>query len=408
MDQAEFVDRHVGELTSLCGELVRIPSENPPGDERAVVSALRDAAQRFGLPDMSIESLDPTRPNLLVRLRGAPGDRKLLFVTHTDTKPVGETSTWTRPPMDGEIEDRWLYGRGACDAKASVVAMLGAAWAIAACQCPFAGELLLVFAADEEAGGEFGVRHLLANGLSGTAAVVGEPTGFESGFEFLHVAGRGMYNFKIRVRGQQGHSGLSDLLKPVNANLKAAELLLKLHGEFKPSCPRHPQFPDGATVNAGVWTHGGVFYGVTPGEAEFGTDIRTVPGMSRDALRAELAAFLDSVCAADPDMVAELVEEPDPLGWSPAYEIAPDHALVQSARQALGAVLGKEPPLAGYPATTDARFLCLAQIPALPALGPGLLTDAHAADERVAVADIAAGAKIYALTALKYLAMPTK
>jgi acetylornithine deacetylase/succinyl-diaminopimelate desuccinylase-like protein len=408
MDPIEFVDRHAEELISLCGELVRIPSENPPGDERAVVSALQDAAQRFGLADAFVEALDPKRPNLLVRLRGAVGSRKLLFITHVDTKAVGETSKWTRPPMDGKVEGEWLYGRGACDAKASVAAMLGAAWAISACQWPFAGELLLVFAADEEAGGGFGMRHLLAKGLSGTAAVVGEPSGFRSSFEFLHVASRGMYNFKIRVRGQQGHSGLSDLLKPVNANLKAAELLLKLHREFKPACPRHPQFPDGATVNAGVWTHGGVFYGVTPGEAEFGTDIRTVPGMSRDTLRAELTAFLEAASAADPDLDAELLEEPAPLGWGPAYEISPDHALVQSAREALAAVLGKEPPLAGYPAITDARFLCRAQIPALPALGPGLLTDAHAADERVAVADIAAGAKIYTLTALNYLVTSPK
>ena len=141
MGPIEFVDRHVEGLTSLCAELVRIPSENPPGDERAVVSALRQAAQRFGFADVRVEARAPERPNLLVRVRGAPGNRKLLFVTHVDTKAVGERSKWTRPPFEGKIESGWLYGRGACDAKASVAAMLGAAWAIAACQCPFSGEL---------------------------------------------------------------------------------------------------------------------------------------------------------------------------------------------------------------------------------------------------------------------------
>jgi len=356
MDPIDFLEDHAADLTALCAQLVRTPSENPPGDERRVVCALAEAARGFGLGDVSIEALAPERPNLLVRLAGAPGDRTLLLVSHVDTKPVGDTANWTMPPLEGGIQGDWLYGRGACDAKASVTAMLGAAWALAACRCPFAGELVLAFTADEEGRSEFGVRYLLEKGLTCTAAVMGEPSGIRSGFDSFHVAGRGIYNFKIAVRGRQSHSGLSDVLHPVNANLKAAELLLKLKKDFRPSCPAHPLFPDGATVNAGVWMHGGVFYGVIPGEAEVGTDIRVIPGMSRDRLRAELEAFIEDLTCADPDLDAALIEEPGPLAWSTPQEIDANHPLVLSARRAMTNVLGSEPPLAGYPATTDARF----------------------------------------------------
>src|SRR5207244_3817895 len=107
------------------------------------------------------------------------------------------------------------------------------------------------------------------------------------------------------------------------------------------------------TVNVGVTARAGVFYGVYPGEAEFACDIRTVPGMTRESVEADLIAFLDAARADDPELDAELVFEV----WVPSTEIAPDEPVVLALREAAGRVLGAEPPLAGFPGATDAALL---------------------------------------------------
>ena len=77
------------------------------------------------------------------------------------------------------------------------------------------------------------------------------------------------------------HSALSDQFPAVNASVKLAELMIALDREFKPNFAPHPFYSSGVTVNLGVQLSGGVYFGVYPGYAEFGTDIRTVPGMKR-------------------------------------------------------------------------------------------------------------------------------
>ena len=405
MDPLTFIDDHAEALITLARDLVRTRSVNPPGDERAAAVVAQRAAQRFGLEDSWIEEFEPGRANLLVRLRGPECNRRLLFVSHLDTKPVGNAAEWTVPPFEGVRHEGRLYGLGACDAKASVAAMVGAAGALAAADTPVAGELLLVLAADEEGPSTRGVQALVARGLTADAAIVGEPAGIHDGFDFLHVAGRGMFSFRVRVHGNQTHSGLSDVLHPVNANLKAAQLLLRLHDGFRPRFDPHPAFPTGPTVNAGTLFDCRGAYGVIPGEAEFVTDVRVIPGMQREGLQAEVAAFLEHARASDPDLDAEVVADPGRLGWSAPQEIASDHALVQHVRAAMRRVLGREPVTGGYPATTDARYLSTAGIPTLPALGPGRITLAHAPDEWVAEREIVDGAKIYALGAAAFLGM---
>lgn len=403
MDPLTFIEDHAEELVALTRDLVRTPSQNPPGNERAVAAVLQQAARRLGLTDSWIEEVEAERANLLVRLRGPECDRRLLFVSHLDTKPVGNAADWTVPPFEGVRRQGRLYGLGACDAKASVAAMIGAAAALSVSDRRPRGELLLVLAADEEGPSTRGVQALVARGLTADAAIVGEPAGIRDGFDFLHVAGRGMFTFRIRIHGNQTHSGLSDVLRPVNASLKAAELLLRLNDTFHPRFSPHPAFPAGPTVNAGTLLQGGGAYGVIPGEAEFVTDIRVIPGMERESLQAEVAAFLEHAHACDPDLAADVVADPGRLGWSAPQEIAPDHALVRHARDAMRRVLGREPVTGGYPATTDARYLSTVGIPTLPALGPGRITLAHAPDEWVAEREIVDGAKIYALAADAFL-----
>lgn len=198
------------------------------------------------------------------------------------------------------------------------------------------------------------------------------------------------------------HSSLSDQVPSVNASVKLAQILTRMSTEFRPRHPTDPRVPGGPTVNLGVTLKGGVFFGVYPGRAEFGIDVRTIPGMTRDGLEADIAAFMDRLRHEDPELDVSVEPVPN-LEWFPPSSIDPGHPLVAAAQGAARAVLGREVPLGTMPAFTDGTHWHLAGVACIPAFGPGSLLLAHRPNEYVAVEEVAAAARIYALTALRYL-----
>jgi acetylornithine deacetylase/succinyl-diaminopimelate desuccinylase-like protein len=233
--------------------------------------------------------------------------------------------------------------------------------------------------------------------------LVGEPTGIDWPWEYIGVVARGISCFRIVVRGTQMHSSLTDRLPSVNASAKLGGVLAR----FAELCPRfalEPGCPPCAPkVNVGVTLRGGVFYGVCPGEAEFGVDVRLVPGMRREDLEEDVEQLLRVLRDEDPELDV-MVEWLDGLDWLEPQRIDADHPLVAAARGAAADVLGRELPAAVFPGGTDAGYWQSAGMPALPALGPGLLRHAHAPNESVGVDEIVAASRIYALTALRFLA----
>jgi acetylornithine deacetylase len=261
----------------------------------------------------------------------------------------------------------------------------------------------LVLTADEEAGSRHGAAWLAASGhLQGDAAVLGEPCGIEREWEAVDVVSRGAALFRVRVRGTQMHSSLSDRLPAVNATVQMARLIERMDRELPGRLRRPPASLAGLepTLNVGVTAKAGVFYGVYPGEAEFACDLRTVPGMTREELEEDLRAFLADAAADDPALDAELDFEL----WVPATEIEPAHPLVTALQEASGAVLGEQRPVGVFPGATDAAHLQLtAGIPTVGAFGPGFLPRAHAPNESAPVEGIVQAAEIYALAAQRYL-----
>ncbi len=283
------------EILEFARDLIRTPSVNPPGDETAVATLVVDRLRSLGIDDVRIEAEIAERPNVIARVPGHAARPALILSGHLDTKPHGDRAAWRTDPWDPVLDQTRLVGLGSGDMKAAVAGMVYAAGAIrAAGGCT--GALVLVFTADEEAGSTHGSRWLATSGrLQADAAIIGEPSGIINEWEAIHLVSRGAALFRVRVHGTQMHSSVSDRFPAVNATVQMARLIDRMDRELKArlSYAGHPLGGLGPTVNVGVMASAGVFYGIYPGMAEFACDIRTLPGMTREALEDDLRAFLD-------------------------------------------------------------------------------------------------------------------
>jgi succinyl-diaminopimelate desuccinylase len=385
------------DVVELARELIRAASPNPPGDERAVAAVIDDAARVLGLPPAQRIARDAHRPNLLTTLDFGPGGRHLVLSGHMDTKPVGD-ARWSADPLGAEVDGDRLYGLGSADMKAAIAAMLAAA-ALVLQDPPASGRLSLLFTADEEDGGAFGARHVAATvPLEADGVVIGEPGGIEEDFDRLHLVSRGIARMRLVARANQGHSSLSDELGARSAGVDAARAVVAVHDDLELAPPpnEHGLIGWHATVNTGLAYRGGVGYGVLPGRVAVDTEVRLLPGMERAAVGGAFERTLRAVSGRTGAELELAFDEP-PNDWLPATLVEPEHPLAATAERACAAVLGRVPEPAVFPGTTDATwFTELQGMPALPALGPGLLRRAHAADEWVSVDAMRRAVDLYA------------
>jgi acetylornithine deacetylase len=328
---------------------------------------------------------------------------------HLDTKPVGDAlPLWHSDPVLPEIREGLLYGLGTSDMKGAVAAMVFAALALRESGVPRpGGDLVLAFVADEEAGGSLGSKFLAPKLADVDACLIGEPSGWEHDWQGLHLVSRGVSCFRIRVRGTQMHSSLSDRMPSVNASLRMAELLVALGDELELDFTPHPLGGATPTLNVGVLVSGGVYFGVVPGLAEFACDLRTLPGMTEAGVRAALERWLDAHRSALPELEVECTFEPG-LSWVPAAEVAPEHPLVVAAQAAADEVLGSAPPLSVFSGGTDAPWFEGVGIPTIPSFGPGILTCCHGPNEYVSIESVHQAARIYARIASRYCDLPAE
>jgi succinyl-diaminopimelate desuccinylase len=364
-------------VVELTTALIEAPSPNPPGDERAVAAVASEA-----LPVAPrVIAAAPERPNLLATLDFGPGGRHLVLCGHIDTKPVGGAA-WSVDPFRATIDGDRLYGLGSTDMKGAVAAMIVAASRMR----PARGRLSLLLVADEEAGAAYGAK-VVAPEIDADAIVIGEPCGVETDFDRLPLVSRGIARWRAVARGEQGHSSLSG--GPSNAGVEAARAVVALADGGPLAAPPNRYGLDGweLTLNPALRFDGGVGYGVLPAEIAALCEVRLLPGTSRDALTAELRVRMNGVAL-----------EWDEVDWLEATAVAPGDPVALAARRALGDV-----PDSVFPGTTDAAWLA-PRAPTLPALGPGLLSRAHAADEWVSVEALHRTVDLYVALAEEFCA----
>lgn len=368
---------------------IAISSQNPPGGEDAVADYLAGLLRAAG-GDVTMQEVEPGRPNVLAAFRFGPGP-DLMLTAHTDTVPV--TPGAIRDLLRATEEDGLLYGRGACDDKGPLLAMLAACRLVAArarAGMPLRGTLWFAGVMGEESGGE-GSRYLAANGPLPDAAVVGEPTEMEP------VLGhKGSYRKRFVFHGRAVHS--SDPSLGENAGYHAARFVSAVEDlNEELATVTHPLFGR-AVVSANV-IRGGEKVIVVPDRCEVHVDRRLLPGETEAVAAAEMEVILDRLRDRYPALRVDV--EDLGMGKTPA-ELAPDHPLARTLKRCIEEVTGREAAFGGYRAGTDMTFFTAAGVPTM-IFGPGSISVAHTVDEMIPLDEFDAAVLVYARLAERFL-----
>ncbi len=386
------------EVVALTRELIAVPSENPPGDERAVAALCAERLRALGAEDVRIAGGSPERPNVLAHLPGRRPGPTLLLCGHVDTKPPGELADWTSDPFAAEVRDGRLYGLGACDMKGGVAAILVAAAALLEGDGIDRGAVAIALTADEEGGSTLGASWLARNGLlAADAAIIPEAAGIDRDWEMLAIGCRGGALFRVDVTGTTGHTALADRDGGTTATLAAARLIDRLDRGLR----RLP----GAAVNIGATISGGVNYGVRAATASFRCDVRFPDELTVADIDAVIGDTLARFGDEHPGVTTNVRD--DEIEGAPyaATAVAPDSAVARACREAAADVLGTAPPDAIFPAATDSLFVQgIAGIPTMPAFGPGRLREAHRPDEYVSLSSLELAPQLLEQAARRFLA----
>ncbi len=364
-------------LTALLQQLVRIPSVNPDNDPGTALTGEREIAlfltgwlESIGA-EVTLEEIRPGRPNLIARFAPMDGRPRILLGPHLDTVGV---AGMTVDPFGGEIHGGRLWGRGACDTKGPMAAML---WALHENRDRLASMPVAVdfvgFMGEES--GQWGSRDFAKNhGGEYVFALVGEPTSMN----IVHVT-KGSLWTTLRATGRAAHSSMPE--RGENAILKLTRALDRLdaHLVSRLATYTHPML-GGCTLNIGV-IRGGSRPNIVPDLAEAELDIRITPALAEAGGALELLQEM----IASHELPVEIVNPHE----NPPMETSADHPMIQR-------LLETDPAcsLTGAPWFSDAAHLAKGGIPAI-CIGPGKIDQAHTADEFIELTALEQGAEFF-------------
>jgi acetylornithine deacetylase/succinyl-diaminopimelate desuccinylase-like protein len=414
----------------LLQQLIRFDTTNPPGNEAACISYIRDLLTEAEVPTMLL-ARNPARPNLIARLPGQGHAPPLLLQGHIDVVTT-EHQLWQYPPFEGKEVDGYIWGRGALDMKGGVAMMLAAFLRAKAEGAALPEDVVLAVLCDEEAGSDDGARYLVeqhAEAFGEIHYALGEFGGFSlsvGGRKFypIQVAEKQLCRMKARVHGPAGHGSvpmhggamakLSQLLHqldthrlPVHVTPIACQMVETMRSALPPALNsifsqlldpvRTDQVLDGLgpqgllfdpllhnTVNATI-VRGGNTINVVPSTIELELDGRLLPGYGPADMITELRAIV-----GDEVELELLRHDPGPA--------EPDLGLFETLADSLRELDPEGIPVPLFiPGVTDARFFSRLGIQTygfIPMQLPeafNFMQAIHAADERIPVAALEFG-----------------
>jgi acetylornithine deacetylase/succinyl-diaminopimelate desuccinylase family protein len=392
---ARALDAHKEAILTLCEELIRIPSENPPGNHyRECADRLHLELDRLGLDHRVVEAPDDhDRPRYNVLGFHGGGRRTLYFHGHYDVVPAQSREQFSPVVRGGR-----LYGRGSTDMKSGLAAMIYATYLLKELKVPLRGRIGLCLVADEETGGRGGSAYLDQLGLLGQDAVAmltPEPT---SGV--IWNANRGAITLQVTVKGRSAHVGLQH--QGINAferMLRVAAALQDLKAEVEAHKTGYRIVPEAAAhsiLMLGGRVEGGTNFNVVPDTCTFTVERRFNPEEDLEAEKARLFALFDQ--ARQQGIQLEI----DVLQAGPSCGVAADHPVALALAETAGTVTGQRPTFEMCPGLLETRWYARRGIPAF-AYGPGFLEVAHGPNEIVEIERVFQHTLIYSLIAARLL-----
>ncbi len=398
-----WIDAHFGEQVSFLQELVRVPTDTPPGNnaphaERTaeLLQALGMTAEKHAVPAEQVASHGlASITNLIVRRNYGTGIT-IALNAHGDVVPPGEG--WTHDPYGAEIVDGKLYGRAAAVSKSDFASYTFAVRALESLGAQLVGNIELHFTYDEEFGGELGPGWLLRENLTRPDLLVAAGFSYE-----VITAHNGCLQLEVTVNGQMAHAAIPD--SGVDALQAAHGILGKLYAQNEVNRTITSKVP-GIThpyLNVG-WIQGGTNTNVVPGKVVFKLDRRMIPEEDPVQVEADVRAIIADAAAQWPGITIDIRRLMLARSLLPLDGNRP---MVQALQTHGEQVFGEPIPAMGTPLYTDVRLYGEYGVPAvIYGAGPRTVLESNAkrADEHLVLADLAGATKVLARALFDMLA----
>lgn len=403
----DFLEREFIRQVEFLAELVRVPSDNPPGDcapaaERAheLLESLLDLEVETDVVPAALVKANGmlSAANLIVRRRFGRGGPTIALNAHGDVVPPGQG--WTRDPYGAEIIDDLdhglvMFGRGVAVSKSDFATYTWALLALIELEkhgVPLHGAVELHFTYDEEVGGNIGPKRLMEQQLSKPDLVI--CAGFSYAITSAH---NGCLHLEVVITGKSGHAAIPS--SGVDALEAATDVLNALYSHRNELSHRRSKVPgiDAPTLNIGL-IQGGINTNVVPDRVTLRLDRRIIPEESLATAESQLRALIQAAIAHRPDISVDINRI---LAAEPLLELPGAARIIIALRTHAEEEAGVAIPVHGVPLYTDARHYSTAGIPTvLYGAGPRTLQEAngHGADECLRLSDLRKATAVVALT----------
>lgn len=394
-----YIGRKHNEQVRFLAELVKVPSDNPPGNCAPHALRVVELLTLLGFhvechripSDLVMAAGMVSAMNLIVRRQFGTGSGPVIALNaHGDVVPPGEG--WTTEPYGAEIHDGTMYGRGVAVSKSDIATYAFALKSLEDADLPLNGTVELHFTYDEEVGGLVGPSWLLQQNLTSPDFVI------SAGFSYsVVVAHNGCLHLEVRVAGRSAHAARPD--SGIDALEATTKLLTSLYALRQSYVSRRSNMPgiDHPTLVVGLIS-GGINTNVVPDVVTMRLDRRIIPEEDPAEVERELTTHIEMRCAAMPGISVNVRRI---LLAEPLKPLPGQRHLVAAIRKHASDVFGESIPANGVALYTDARHYNAANIPTvLYGAGPRTLLEAngHRADEKLVLEDLCKATQVVALS----------
>jgi succinyl-diaminopimelate desuccinylase len=405
----QWIDQHFDEQVAFLQQLVRVPTDTPPGNNTPhaektaeLLHAMGLTAEKHAVPDAAVKAAGlQSITNLIVRRKFGDAGKTIALNAHGDVVPPGEG--WTTDPYGGEIKDGKLYGRAAAVSKCDFSTYTFALRALEAVAKPSQGTVELHFTYDEEFGGELGPDWLLKHQLTQPDLMVA------AGFSYqCVVAHNGCLQMQVTVHGEMSHAAIPDSgVDALQGAVHILNALYALNADYKKISSKvegitHPY------LNVGLIS-GGTNTNVIPGKVVIKLDRRMIPEEDPAQVEASLRATIEHATQsyAPPRGGNTLRIEIERLLLARAMvPLAGNKPLVDAIQKHGSELFGQAIPAIGTPLYTDVRLYVERGIPGvIYGAGPRTVRESNAkrADEHIDLDDLRRATKVMARSLYDWL-----